>query len=352
MESSPNQGGKGSGMVSSEDVPIAQLAVRRHGKRKFVHGAVLGTADDVGTPSKQKWPALAAGTENAQRACERCGRVSYRVKDTGAGSLCGICQLSNVADVRLRTDSVAVCQEGSSQQLAASSGASRPLPEVRHTKRECPASIFLGVHPFWQGDSLFYKFRVQHLGVLHKYGKYTDENVAALARDYATRRIVSLTGGRCRGFNTEQFFLEDDAEKISIDRWLDGFLFSSARQKPLHGVRPVKKSGGNEDYRVVLLVGDVLVDFGTYSDSEFAGLVSDYISRDLLSEEAVNYPQNELLGDNELKAELRRIYSEAIHSGNADTTVDEWPAAAREFWEAVKDGPVLCVLLMSPDMVS
>jgi hypothetical protein len=60
----------------------------------------------------------------------------------------------------------------------------------------------------------------------------------------------------------------------------------------------------------------------------------------LLSEEAVNYPQKELLGHNELKAELRRIYSKAIHFGNADMTVDEWPAAAREFWEAVKDGPI------------
>jgi hypothetical protein len=125
---------------------------------------------------------------------------------------------------------------------------------------------------------------------------------------------VLITGGRCRGFNTEQFFLEDNAEKISIDRWLDGFLFNSTRQKPLHGVCPVKKIGGNEDYRVVLSVRGVLVDFGTYSDSEFAGLVSDYVSRDLLSVEAVNYPDEALLGHSELKVELRRIYSEAARS--------------------------------------
>jgi hypothetical protein len=75
MESSSNVDEIGSGIVLSEDVPIAQMAVRRHGKRKFVHDAVLGTADDVGTPSKQKWPAPATGTGNAQRACEWCGRV-------------------------------------------------------------------------------------------------------------------------------------------------------------------------------------------------------------------------------------------------------------------------------------
>jgi hypothetical protein len=53
-------------------------------------------------------------------------------------------------------------------------------------KSERPVSIFLGVHPFWQGDSLVYRFRVQYMGKQYEYGKYKDENMAALARDYAT----------------------------------------------------------------------------------------------------------------------------------------------------------------------
>jgi hypothetical protein len=38
------------------------------------------------------------------------------------------------------------------------------------------------------------------MGKPHEYGKYIDENVAVLARDYATRQIVTLTGGRCRSY--------------------------------------------------------------------------------------------------------------------------------------------------------
>jgi hypothetical protein len=340
MEFLPNQDEVTSRMVLSEDIPIAQL-VGGHGKRKFVHGAVLSMGDGgAGGSSGQKRPVLEAKTEGGQHTCEWCGRSSNRVKDMGTGSLCGVCQLKHAEDTYLRIGSAAVCQEVNRRQQMKPSGASDPSPEVRRSKRECPASIVLGVHPFWQGNSLLYKFRVQHMGKPHEYGKYADENVAALARDYATRRIVSLTGGRCCSFNTEQFFLEDDAEKGSIDRWLEGFL-SEIRQKPLHGVRPVKKTGGIEDYRHVLSVGGALVDFGTYSDKEFAGLVSDYISRDLLSVEAVNYPEKELLGHAELKSKLCQTFSEVVRSGIADTFVDkERSAATYEFWEAVKDGPV------------
>jgi hypothetical protein len=295
MEFLPNQEEISSRLVSSEDVPIAQL-VKGHRKRKPMHGAVLGMGDGgVGRPSNlQKRPALAPKTDIVQHTCERCGRSSSRVKDTGSGLLCGICQLRTAAKTFSEADNVHVCQEVSRRQQVKLSGVPEPSPEVRHLKRECPASIFLGVYPFWQGDSLFYKFRVQYMGKPHEYGKYTDENVAALARDYATRRIVTLTGGRCRSFNTDQSFLEDDAERANIDNWLQGFFSEICEkplcEKPLHGVWLVRKTGGIEAYRVMLSVGGAPVDFGTYSNREFAGLISDYVSQDLLSTEAFNYP--------------------------------------------------------------
>jgi hypothetical protein len=135
------------------------------------------------------------------------------------------------------------------------------LPDVQQGKRECPSSIFLGVHPFWQGGSLLYRFRVQVMGKPYEYGKYDDENVAALARDYATSRIVSLTGSKCRSFNSRQFVLKDDAEKERIGRWLEGILSGpQVQQKALHGVYRTTKKG---EYRVRISVTGTLIDFGT-----------------------------------------------------------------------------------------
>jgi hypothetical protein len=84
----------------------------------------------------------------------------------------------------------------------------------RQQKRECPASIFVGVMPFWSSDRIIYRFRVKN----KVYGRYDDENKAALARDYAARRIVSLMGTRVREVNLGQFFLEDAEEMVAIDR--------------------------------------------------------------------------------------------------------------------------------------
>jgi hypothetical protein len=53
------------------------------------------------------------------------------------------------------------------------------------------------------------------------YGRYDDENKAALARDYAARGIASLSGTKVQKVNSAQFFLEDAAEKSRIDRWVD-----------------------------------------------------------------------------------------------------------------------------------
>lgn len=77
-----------------------------------------------------------------------------------------------------------------------------PLRESRRQKRECPASIFVGVLPFWYSDQLLYRFRVKG----KVYGRYDDENKAALARDYAARRIALLSGTKVREVNSAQFF--------------------------------------------------------------------------------------------------------------------------------------------------
>lgn len=70
-------------------------------------------------------------------------------------------------------------------------------------------------------------------------------------------------------------------------------------------------------------------------------LVSDYITRDLLSGQAFNFPEKELVGNTELKSKLKQMCSGAILSAEfGKSTVDEFAAAKREFWEAVRDGPV------------
>jgi transcription elongation factor Elf1 len=158
MEFLPNQEEISSRLVSSEDVPIAQL-VKGHRKRKPMHGAVLGMGDGgVGRPSNlRKRPSLAPKTDIEQHTCKRCGRSSSRVKDTGSGLLCGICQLRTAAETFSEADNAHVCQEVSRRQQIKLSAVPEPSPEVRHSKRECPASIILGVYPFWQGDFLFCK---------------------------------------------------------------------------------------------------------------------------------------------------------------------------------------------------
>jgi hypothetical protein len=206
-------------------------------------------------------------------------------------------------------------------------------------KRECLVSIFFDVHPFWQGDPLLYKFRLQNMGKQYEYGIYDDENLAALARDYATRQIVSLTGSKSRDLNTSQFFLEDDVEKERIDRWLEKILSGPRfQQRQLHGVTQDLRTG---EYRVWLSVAGNRIDFGAFRDEEYAELVSDYISRYLLSEQAHNFPDKQLLGNAELKTKLRRLYSEAILSASSGaSTVEEFYIAKEEFWEAIRDGPV------------
>jgi hypothetical protein len=53
------------------------------------------------------------------------------------------------------------------------------------------------------------------------YGRFEDENQAALARDYAARRVAFLSGVRVQDINSDQFFWEDTAEMARLDRWVD-----------------------------------------------------------------------------------------------------------------------------------
>jgi hypothetical protein len=219
--------------------------------------------------------------------------------DTGSGTKCGRCTLHD---------------------------------ENRRRKRERPASIFVGVVPVWNKDCLTYRFRVKD----KMYGHYADENDAALARDYAARRVAAVTGSKVREINSDQFFLEDALEKARIDKWVDG-TFVHAKRETSHGVTERKKAGDITEYRVRFRINDQLVEFGVFDDAEFACLVFDYISRELLKKEAVNFPNRELVGQEQLKRDLRRKYEQATSEG---LPVDgAFTAAAKEFWESVEYGP-------------
>jgi hypothetical protein len=139
--------------------------------------------------------------------------------------------------------------------------------------------------------------------------------------------------------NTNQFFLEDISENDSIDRWLREILSGwQVRQKALHGVTRTTKKG---EYRVRLPVAGTRIDFGTFPDEELAGLFSDYISRDLLSEQAFNFPDKQLLGNADLKLKLRQMCSGAALSAASNTPVaEEFSTVKHEFWETVRDGHV------------
>lgn len=114
-----------------------------------------------------------------------------------------------------------------------------------------------------------------------------------------------MTGTRARDMNTEQFFLEDQAEMNRIDSWIQGVLAerTSDRQKH-HGVAVRVKAGGDLEYQVRLGVRGKLVDFGMYADEVFACLVADYVCSELLSGRAVNFPDRRLCGCSDLKAQL------------------------------------------------
>jgi hypothetical protein len=226
--------------VLREDVPIAQLMEGQ--KQDGRPDLILQTTGDV---PREDMP-IAQLLEGQKQAA---GRSVLTLQTTTAG-------------VVLQED-VPIAQLADAEQKKQNREPDLLL-DVRRDTRECLSSIFLGVRPFWQGGSLLYKFRVQVVGKSYEYGKYGDENVAALARDYATRRIISLTGGKHRSFNSKQFVFEDDAEKECIDKWLEGILSGlGVRQKQLHGVHRTIKEG---EYRVRLLVGGALLDFGTYPD--------------------------------------------------------------------------------------
>lgn len=74
-----------------------------------------------------------------------------------------------------------------------------------------PASLYGSLIPFWSDDRIFYWFAVQYKGLRHMYGCYADENKAALARDYAVRRIAQLLGTKVRPdqMNSDRFILDD-----------------------------------------------------------------------------------------------------------------------------------------------
>jgi hypothetical protein len=162
---------------------------------------------------------------------------------------------------------------------------------------------------------------------------YSDENEAALARDYAVRRIASLTGSKFREVNSDQVLLEDPLEKAKIDKWVDG-TFVHAKQDAIHGVTERRKAGGALEYRVRHRINDRLIDFGVFDDAVFAGLVADYVSRKILKKEALNFPDKDLVGHDQLKEESRQRYEQA--GSEKDVAEVSYSAAAKEFWEAVK----------------
>lgn len=304
----------------------------------------------------------AAVTSGEQRTCKWCGRLSSRVKDTEAGPLCGVCQLSVFTATRSNSDSfsqgngsvVAHESAGFGAQPALEGAAdsdivtagmvgmkrAAPAPtQRRRTKRECPASIFVGVQPFWSGDRILYRIRLRCMGKEKEYGQYTDENTAALARDYASRRIAKLTNSKARQMNSDQFFLEDDVEMAKLDRWINKLLDISKR-KTLHGVTVRVKAGGAEEFRVrVWIISTKLVDFGTYADEEFACLVADYVCRDLLNRTAENYLEKFLEGQEDLKSKLSNMLSSASATVPVALAHNAFADVKAEFWDAVQYGP-------------
>jgi hypothetical protein len=80
----------------------------------------------------------------------------------------------------------------------------------KRPKRECPSSIFVGVCPFWSQDRLLYGFRLQYGDRDIKYGAYENEIKAALACDYAARRLAWMTPSTQWPMNSEQFFLQSE----------------------------------------------------------------------------------------------------------------------------------------------
>jgi hypothetical protein len=212
------------------------------------------------------------------------------------------------------------------------------LEQQRRTKRECPSSIFLGVHPFWSADQLLYGFWVRHLGKDWSYGRFSDENQAAWARDYAAQKLIKLTHCRQLPMNPDQFFLDDDDIKAKIDKkvaeWVNKMRSTSeARSKSGYGVEITDSA----QYRVRLRIGRKHVTFGTFSTEEMACLVSDYVCREFLSLPAMNRPATQLAGCDELKAKRARIYMAACSASESDKCFDR---IKEEFWEAVQEGPV------------
>jgi hypothetical protein len=277
-----------------------------------------------------------------KRTCKLYGRLSARVKDTGAGLLCGVCQLKeHIDDDDLQgTKCLASEAAGNSQpddaksigsgldtavpseRVAACAGSGREpgnqhegrrapaspvllltdreqadggdglrdgerdhaevraaaisrgkrrldlsLEQQRQFKHECPSSIFLGVHPFWSADQLLYGFWVRHLGKDLSYGRFSDENQAALVRDYAARKHIELTHCRQLPMNSDQFFLDDDNIKAKMDEkvaeWVNKMRSTSeARSKYEYGVEITD----GVQYRVRLRIGRKNVTFGTSSN--------------------------------------------------------------------------------------
>jgi hypothetical protein len=85
-------------------------------------------------------------------------------------------------------------------------------------------------------------------------------------------------------------------------------------------------------------VGDQCVHFRSYDEEEFACLVSDYVSRELLKKGALNYPDKELVGESELKNKLKETYMRSISGAGASR--DIFADVRDEFWESVAYGPV------------
>jgi hypothetical protein len=212
----------------------------------------------------------------------------------------------------------------------------------RRPKRECPSSIFVGVRPFWSQDRLLYGFHLRYGDRDMKYGAYEDENEAALARDYAARRLAWITPSTQWPMNLEQFFLQSEVEKAKIDAWVSEWALprSVGCDKPKYGVQLIGSSGsaGGAQYRVRYQVGRQKVDFGTFSDAELAALVLDYVSQEFFLKRALNYPRVQLSGYDDLKAELARIYAAAVCS--KDMADADFGEAKREFWNVVYEGPV------------
>jgi hypothetical protein len=153
-----------------------------------------------------------------------------------------------------------------------------------------------------------YRFRLRYGDRDMKYGAYEDENEAALARDYAARRLARLTPSTQWPMNLDQFFLQSEVEKAKIDALVSEWALprSVGRDCPKHGVEQVgsSESVGGAQYRVRFRVGRRYFHFGTFPDADLTALVSDYVAQELLPKPALNYPGVQLLEYDDLKAEL------------------------------------------------